>query len=62
MSWSFMRELTGDDYLGTSKGIDTVDGARVGYKNMIYGESEIDRIARVAGKFEVMLTQFNDLE
>lgn len=44
-----VRELTGDVYFGTPKGIDTVDGERVGYNNMIYSESEIDRIARVAG-------------
>ena len=44
-----VRELTGDVYFGTPKGIDVVDGERVGYNNMIYRESEIDRIARVAG-------------
>jgi len=44
-----VRELTGDVYFGTPKGIDTIDGERVGYNNMIYRESEIDRIARVAG-------------
>ncbi|KAL3938718.1 MAG: hypothetical protein SGBAC_006431 [Bacillariaceae sp.] len=44
-----VRELTGDVYFGTPKGIDTIDGQRVGYNNMIYSESEIDRIARVAG-------------
>mmetsp|Transcript_17168 Transcript_17168/g.39464 ORF Transcript_17168/g.39464 Transcript_17168/m.39464 type:complete len:419 (+) Transcript_17168:160-1416(+) len=44
-----VRELTGDVYFGTPKGIDEVDGERVGYNNMIYKESEIDRIARVAG-------------
>lgn len=44
-----VRELTGDVYFGTPKGIDTIDGERVGYNNMIYSESEIDRIARVAG-------------
>lgn len=44
-----VRELTGDVYFGTPKGIDVVDGERVGYNNMIYSESEIDRIARVAG-------------
>lgn len=45
-----VRELTGDVYFGTPKGIDVIDGERVGYNNMIYRESEIDRIARVAGK------------
>ncbi|GFH48757.1 3-isopropylmalate dehydrogenase [Chaetoceros tenuissimus] len=44
-----VRELTGDVYFGTPKGIDVVDGERVGYNNMIYSESEIERIARVAG-------------
>mmetsp|Transcript_22112 Transcript_22112/g.32660 ORF Transcript_22112/g.32660 Transcript_22112/m.32660 type:complete len:418 (-) Transcript_22112:100-1353(-) len=44
-----VRELTGDVYFGTPKGIDEVDGQRVGYNNMIYYEKEIDRIARVAG-------------
>jgi len=45
-----VRELTGDVYFGTPKGIDVVDGQRVGYNNMIYAEHEIDRIARVAGR------------
>lgn len=45
-----VRELTGDVYFGTPKGIDEIDGQRVGYNNMIYSEKEIDRIARVAGK------------
>lgn len=74
-----VRELTGDVYFGTPKGIDVVDGKelyilfgsssltlihhihtfitdsiflgkRVGYNNMIYGEDEIARIARVAGE------------
>mmetsp|Transcript_11435 Transcript_11435/g.27289 ORF Transcript_11435/g.27289 Transcript_11435/m.27289 type:complete len:410 (-) Transcript_11435:1088-2317(-) len=44
-----VRELTGDVYFGTPKGIDVIDGQRVGYNNMIYSENEIDRIARVAG-------------
>uniref|UniRef100_A0A7S2UN91 3-isopropylmalate dehydrogenase n=1 Tax=Attheya septentrionalis TaxID=420275 RepID=A0A7S2UN91_9STRA len=44
-----VRELTGDVYFGTPKGIDVIDGERVGYNNMIYKESEIRRIARVAG-------------
>ena len=43
------RQLTGDVYFGTPKGIDTLpSGERVGYNNMIYSESEIERIARVA--------------
>eukprot|EP00804_Cyclotella_cryptica_P002725 CCRYP_009647-RA/>CCRYP_009647-RA protein AED:0.09 eAED:0.09 QI:326/1/1/1/1/1/4/1374/403 len=44
-----VRELTGDVYFGTPKGIDVIDGKRVGYNNMIYDETEIERIARVAG-------------
>jgi len=44
-----VRELTGDVYFGTPKGIDVIDGERVGYNNMIYAEHEIVRIARVAG-------------
>ena len=28
-------------------------GERVGYNNMIYSESEIERIARVAGKIDL---------
>lgn len=50
-----VRELTGDVYFGEPKGIDVVDGQRVGYNNMIYSESEIDRIARVAGKFGCLM-------
>lgn len=44
-----VRELTGDVYFGTPKGIEVRDGERVGFNNMIYSESEIQRIARVAG-------------
>lgn len=43
-----VRELTGDVYFGEPKGIDVIDGERVGYNNMIYKESEIRRIAKVA--------------
>ena len=51
-----VRELTGDVYFGTPKGIDVDEnGQRVGYNNMIYSEGEIDRIARVAGKETVCL-------
>jgi isocitrate/isopropylmalate dehydrogenase len=52
-----VRELTGDVYFGTPKGIDVIDGERVGYNNMIYSESEIRRIARVAGTYDP-LTHF----
>lgn len=44
-----VRELTGDVYFGTPKGIDVVNGERVGYNNMVYSEHEIVRIAKVAG-------------
>lgn len=43
-----VRELTGDVYFGEPKGIRVEDGERVGYNNMIYKESEIQRIAKVA--------------
>lgn len=45
-----VRELTGDVYFGTPKGleVDAITGKRVGYNNMIYHEHEIERIARVA--------------
>lgn len=50
-----VRELTGDVYFGTPKGIEVrVDengnGVRYGYNNMIYSENEIERIAHVAFK------------
>lgn len=45
-----VRELTGDVYFGTPRGIDEIDGEKVGYNNMIYKESEIERIAHVAFK------------
>jgi ethanolamine transporter EutH len=34
---------------------DRISGKRVGYNNMIYDETEIERIARVAGKFHLCL-------
>jgi 3-isopropylmalate dehydrogenase len=47
-----VRELTGDIYFGQPRGIEMreVDGAkqRVGFNTMIYSESEIRRIGRVA--------------
>lgn len=48
-----VRELTGDVYFGTPKGIEVrIDedgnGVRYGYNNMIYSEKEIERIAHVA--------------
>ncbi len=45
-----VRELTGDVYFGEPKGIstDAATGERTGFNNMIYSESEIERIAKVA--------------
>jgi len=45
-----VRELTGDVYFGQPRGIhvDSTSGERVGINTMIYSESEIRRIARVA--------------
>lgn len=43
-----IRELTGDVYFGQPKGVETRDGKRVGYNNMIYTEDEVRRIAHVA--------------
>ncbi|MCX7898032.1 MAG: 3-isopropylmalate dehydrogenase [Rhodocyclaceae bacterium] len=43
-----VRELTGDIYFGTPRGIERKGGERVGINTMIYRESEIRRIARVA--------------
>jgi len=43
-----VRELTGDIYFGEPRGIEVRDGERVGFNTMIYSESEIRRIARVA--------------
>jgi len=43
-----VRELTGGIYFGEPKGIEERDGERVAVDTMIYRESEIERIARVA--------------
>ena len=43
-----IRELTGDVYFGQPKGVETKDGKRVGFNNMIYNEDEIRRIAKIA--------------
>src|SRR5919202_216701 len=43
-----VRELTGDIYFGTPKGIREAEGEREGFDTMRYRESEIRRIARVA--------------
>lgn len=43
-----IRELTGDVYFGQPRGIETINGERAGFNNMIYFEKEIERIAHVA--------------
>ena len=43
-----VRELTGDIYFGEPRGIEIRGGERVGFNTMIYSETEIRRIARVA--------------
>jgi 3-isopropylmalate dehydrogenase len=43
-----VRELTGDIYFGEPKGIRQTAGEREGFDTMLYSESEIRRIARVA--------------
>jgi 3-isopropylmalate dehydrogenase len=43
-----VRELTGDIYFGTPKGIRETEGEREGFDTMRYRESEVRRIARVA--------------
>lgn len=43
-----VRELTGDIYFGQPRGIELRDGERVGFNTMIYSETEIRRIVRVA--------------
>ncbi len=44
-----VRELTGDIYFGQPRGVRTLpNGEREGFNTMVYRESEIERIARVA--------------
>ncbi|MDK2956280.1 MAG: 3-isopropylmalate dehydrogenase [Desulfovibrionales bacterium] len=43
-----VRELTGGIYFGEPKGREVRDGERVAYNTMVYSESEIRRIAKVA--------------
>jgi 3-isopropylmalate dehydrogenase len=43
-----VRELTGDIYFGQPRGIELREGERCGFNTMIYTESEIRRILRVA--------------
>jgi len=45
-----VRELTGDVYFGSPRGVDkNMNGEKIAYNNMIYSESEIRRIAHMAG-------------
>lgn len=43
-----VRELTGDVYFGQPRGIEVRNGERVGFNTMLYSESEVRRVARVA--------------
>jgi 3-isopropylmalate dehydrogenase len=43
-----VRELTGGIYFGQPRGIEDRDGQRVGFNTLVYGESEIQRIAHSA--------------
>jgi 3-isopropylmalate dehydrogenase len=43
-----VRELTGGAYFGEPRGETVVNGERVAFNTMIYSESEIERIVRVA--------------
>lgn len=43
-----VRELTGGVYFGEPKGTEVRDGEKVAYNTMIYSESEIRRIAKIA--------------
>jgi len=48
-----IRELTGDVYFGEPRGVEVRNGERVGFNNMIYSESEVRRIAKMA--FEIAM-------
>lgn len=43
-----VRELTGGIYFGEPRGVAVENGERVGRNTLVYSESEVDRIARVA--------------
>jgi 3-isopropylmalate dehydrogenase len=44
-----VRELTGDIYFGQPRGVETLpSGERRGFNTMVYTESEVERICRVA--------------
>jgi 3-isopropylmalate dehydrogenase len=45
-----VRELTGGIYFGQPRGVRTLDnGERQGFNTLVYAESEVERIVRVAG-------------
>jgi 3-isopropylmalate dehydrogenase len=46
-----VRELTGGIYFGEPRGIRERNGERAGFNTLIYSESEVERIARIA--FEI---------
>jgi 3-isopropylmalate dehydrogenase len=48
-----LRELTGDVYFGEPKGVEVKNGEKIGFNNMIYTESEVRRIAKMA--FEIAM-------
>ncbi|MGE4350818.1 MAG: 3-isopropylmalate dehydrogenase [Bdellovibrionales bacterium] len=48
VSFVIVRELTGDVYFGQPRGTKEVNGERAAYDTMIYSESEVRRIAKVA--------------
>jgi 3-isopropylmalate dehydrogenase len=48
-----VRELTGDVYFGRPRGIERRGDERVGFNTMLYSESEVRRVARVA--FDIAL-------
>lgn len=43
-----VRELTGGIYFGTPRGVELHDNLRRGFNTLVYDESEIERIAKVA--------------
>jgi 3-isopropylmalate dehydrogenase len=43
-----VRELTGDAYFGEPRGIEIREHQRIGYNTMVYSESEIARVAKIA--------------
>ncbi len=57
-----VRELTGDVYFGTPKGITNAPDTneRVGFNNMIYTESEIRRIAKVILAYGPLFLKLGD--